>query len=296
MADQRPTRRFLPLRVKIMKRVREVARRIIRPILIAEPATPAKYIPYDEEASSFLQGKPPQRDPDADLAIPPTDLWVACGPGGYGDSPAAYLENGRKQVDVILGALSAADAPLARGNRVLEFGCASGRLIRWFAEHAEDSEVWGVDISAPHIVWCQAHLAPPFHFCTTTTIPHLPFEDSFFSVIFAGSVFTHIDELADAWFLELRRCLTPGGHLYVTINDKHSLGIIRDNPSFNLHKRVANSGLPLYREDFSVATIDRSYTLYDMDYLRQKLQRLFEVVSVTQEAYGFQTGVLLRKR
>src|SRR5437763_7108256 len=51
--------------------------------------------------------------------------------------------------------------------------------------------------------------------------PSLPLPGRYFDVITAFSVFTHIDEdLESAWLLELRRILTPGGLLYVTIQDE----------------------------------------------------------------------------
>jgi len=280
-----------------MKRVRALTRRLIRPIVVNEPRLAAKYLPYREEASDFaIPNVPPvaERDPWK-MPVPPPELWVARGPGGYGDSDQEFLRIGRTHVDAMLETLSREGSGSSELRRVLDFGCASGRLIRWFSEVAQRGEVWGVDVSAPHVVWCQQHLSPPFHFCTTTTQPHLPFEDRYFDLIYAGSVFTHIDELADAWLLELRRCLVPGGHLYFTVNDKHSLEVLARNPEFNLSKRIAESGLAL-DQDFSVASIGRSYTLYDIDFLRRKLERIFEVRRVEQERYGFQTGVLLRRR
>jgi ubiquinone/menaquinone biosynthesis C-methylase UbiE len=65
--------------------------------------------------------------------------------------------------------------------------------------------MWGVDINARHINWCQLNLRPPFSFATTTTAPQLPFEDGYFDLIYSGSVFTQLSDLADAWILELRR-------------------------------------------------------------------------------------------
>lgn len=84
----------------------------------------------------------------------------------------------------------------------------------------------------------------------------------------------------------------------MTVNDKHSMEVILRNPEFNLAKRIADAreSIPIDTADFGAATINRSYTLYDIDYLKQKLEPLFEIVAVRQEAYGFQTGILLRKR
>jgi len=45
----------------------------------------------------------------------------------------------------------------------------------------------------------------------------LPFEDSSFDLVYCGSVFTHVSDLADAWFLELRRILRKGGYAYINL-------------------------------------------------------------------------------
>ena len=42
-----------------------------------------------------------------------------------------------------------------------------------------------------------------------TAFPHLPFEDNTFTLIYAGSVFTHILQLMDAWVMEFPRILKP---------------------------------------------------------------------------------------
>jgi len=46
------------------------------------------------------------------------------------------------------------------------------------------------------MLWCQQRMSPLFKFATTTSFPHLPFEDGYFDFVYAGSVFTHITDLA----------------------------------------------------------------------------------------------------
>ena len=72
-----------------------------------------------------------------------------------------------------------------------------------------------------------AALGAAFSLLVNTILPYLPFEDRYFDVIYAGSVFTHIDDFAQTWFLELRRVLRAGGTLYVTIHDRHSIQLAR---------------------------------------------------------------------
>ena len=83
----------------------------------------------------------------------------------------------------------------------MELGCAAGRVIRHLNELAASREIWGVDFAAAATMWCEENLSPPLHFATTTVVPHLPFKDEYFDLVYAGSVFTHIDELTFAGLL-----------------------------------------------------------------------------------------------
>ena len=129
--------------------------------------------------------------------------------------------------------------PIQPGYRILDFGCGAGRMIRFFDDLAEECEIWGVDIVAEYIIWCQQHLSPPFRFATSTTFPHLPFEDRYFDFIYCASIFTHIADLADAWLLELRRVTRPNGRIYIT----HMM-----NTQLNLCERDLNADpdLPMH--------------------------------------------------
>jgi ubiquinone/menaquinone biosynthesis C-methylase UbiE len=137
-----------------------------------------------------------------------------------------WISSGKEDIDNMMGILNRSNFSIQDSNRILDFGCSSGRMIRWLFGLADQCEIWGVDISAPKIVWCQENLMPPFNFATVTILPHLPFEDRYFDFIYCGSVFTHIDDLAEAWLLELKRVLRPGGRAYVTVHDKHTADLI----------------------------------------------------------------------
>jgi len=54
---------------------------------------------------------------------------------------------------------------------------------------------------------------------------HLPFEDSSFDLVYCGSVFTHVSDLADAWFLELRRSYERAV-MHTSIHDKHTIDLL----------------------------------------------------------------------
>jgi ubiquinone/menaquinone biosynthesis C-methylase UbiE len=212
----------------------------------------------------------------------------------------AYLSSGELHTGTMLEIVKASGFSLSAGNRVLDFGCAAGRMIRWLKDIAADCEVWGTDISAEHIMWCKQHLSPPFHFATTTTLPHLPFEDRYFDLIYAGSVFTHIEDLADAWLMELRRVLNTDGRLYVSIHDRNTIEVLKGQPDhwFSEAVRTNEQYAEYLKSDFGMFTVGRyaaAQVFYDVDYFCQMVGRLFKVMSVTKDAYGYQTAVLLAR-
>ena len=125
--------------------------------------------------------------------------------------------------------------PAQKGpGNILEFGCANARVLRWFADWAEHGEAWGVDIDSDLVLWCHQNLSPPFHFTVSTTQPSLFFEDRFFSLVFATSIFTHIDDLYLSRICELRRITKPGGFVFITIHDEntHNLQAEKNSDSF----------------------------------------------------------------
>jgi SAM-dependent methyltransferase len=98
------------------------------------------------------------------------------------------------------------------GKRALDFGCGSARVLRHFLDEAELAELWGCDIDGPSIDWVRANLSPPLRCFQNDVKPPLPIEDGYFDLIWATSVFTHIDRWS-AWLLELHRVLAPDGLL-----------------------------------------------------------------------------------
>lgn len=248
------------------------------------------YLPYRPgEDYALPHSTPPPADEQTPLPIPPRKLWL-----GFD-----YTFHGKVHVDRMLEIVQTSDFAFRPGDRILDFGCGAGRMIRHLQPLAATCEVWGTDISAEHILWCKRHLSPPFHFATTTKVPHLPFEDRSFRFIYCGSVFTHIDDLADAWLLELRRILEPDGRLYVTLHDEHTRSLLESGKAPWLQWLRQS---PAYREargSFDMFTVGRdheSQVFYDQAYFQRMVSASFDVLSVTPEAYFYQTAVLLRRR
>ena len=240
----------------------------------------------------------------SDLAAERTGEGLPVPPGGLrmgyyeDDSEAAYLESGKDAADRLRAVYTANGGAFGAGTRVLDWGCASGRVLRHFAVEAGAGEFWGADQDERYVCWDKENLSPPFRFVTCSAYPHLPFEDNTFDFIYGISVFTHVVDLADAWLMELRRITKPRGLVLLTVHTEASLDFFeteywpywldRETPldEFRKHDMAVLAGpdwgstFPFFRES----------------YLRREWGRYFDIADIRPAFAQFgQTVVLLRK-
>lgn len=184
-----------------------------------------------------------------DLPVPPLD--VADRVGAHGLDESTPLGRVARTVDwfipgdplktYVLGGAALKNAVVDAlppgfdfgGTRVLDFGSGAGRVLRHFAPHAPDAELWGCDIDTDAIEWAQRHLSPPMSFVTSGETPPLPFPDAHFDLIYALSVFTHITDQWSAWLIELRRVLKQDGLLFVSFLQQSMAALEPDGYRFD---------------------------------------------------------------
>lgn len=228
------------------------------------------------------------------LAVPPEHLRF-----GYGGDASGYLDGGRSDAASLFQLLEKNGRAFRNPGSILDFGCGVGRVTRWVKDFTSSAEIWGVDIDAIRISWAKNVLASRAHFAMTTKIPHLPFEDRTFDLAFAFSVFSHIDDLADAWLLELNRVVKPGGSAIITIMDNSTIDLMQNVYNDHALPQRLTGYAPFYENrDFSMFSISRDSNpdvWYDTDYFLDSARRSFEIVDVVPGFHGWQTGVLLIK-
>ena len=131
-----------------------------------------------------------------------------------------FLETGRREIEAMLKMVSENGLDLKHG-RVLDFGCAVGRLSQALGDHFE--EVDGVDI-APSMLrvareWNRHGERCRYHLNNENAL--LLFDDQSFDFICTMITLQHIrPQYAANYIAEFARVLAPGGALFFQVPDQ----------------------------------------------------------------------------
>lgn len=266
--------------------------------------SPAKQQPHPDDISKLTNFTLPknlaQYEKKDTFPLPTTEDRE----GYHGNRHYEYWLSGLSDCMKISAAAKKHGIKLTKKSRILDFGCASGRVLRHFAAYT-NVDTWGCDISENHVRWCNQFLPPNAKVFQNTSLPHLQIEDNFFDVVYAMSVFTHIEAFETSWLCELHRVLKPGGIVYTTIHDErswesmpHDWGAghaVMQHPDFK--KEWLKTGFP---GDKFISRWDnnRSYSsnvFYKEAYIRRVWGKFFKVIDIIPKASDYQTGLILQK-
>jgi SAM-dependent methyltransferase len=228
-----------------------------------------------------------------------------------GDDHAAYWLMGLRDYLRVKQAFERYYAGPGSALRALDLGCATGRVVRQFLCHEPMIEAWGCDMDSFNVRWGLKHLGPSLHLFQNSALPHLPIKDSFFDVVSAFSVFTHINTFEDTWLLELRRVLKPGGIAYVTFHSERTwartatlplqlqaMQKCQDaTPEWRITKELFEAPMPEERIVFQWAKTGayRCNTFYTSEAIRTRWSRHLEVCGIYRGGKAdYQDTIVLR--
>lgn len=222
--------------------------------------------------------------------------------GYYGDNHFNYWASGLRDV------LDMEQWLIKNGVEIgsfLDFGCASGRIIRHVHHQMPHVSVLGCDINRRHVDWVANFLPSRIGVFQSTSMPFLPIPDASIDLVSAYSVFTHIESFETAWLMEMRRILRPGGIAWITIHgdrvwrqinpDWPLYGALHAHPKYAKYREYKN--LPEDRLVFRWHA-DRSYSsnvFYSYEYIKRVWGRFFSLVEIRVALPHFQDVVVLRK-
>jgi len=195
-------------------------------------------------------------------------------------------------------------------NSYLDFGCASGRVLRHFCCQTDIQDLWGCDINGRHIRWLDEYLPQRLKLIHSHCLPTLPLADNSMDMITAFSVFTHIDTFETAWLAKLYRIVKPDGLVYLTVQNDASWKSLRDcGEELDLVKRLARQqpnflsdlqhDLPPHRLDYRHSNLGpyRAVVFHADSYLHRTWGRYFEILDLRALDHGVHQSVLIgRKR
>lgn len=103
-----------------------------------------------------------------------------------------YLRVGRQMFDSIRAAVDDSGVAAAEMRTLLDFGCGCGRVARHWVGLG-GPEVYGCDYNGELVSWCEQSL-PLMRTIRNELAPPTPYVSGSFDLIYALSVFTHLDE------------------------------------------------------------------------------------------------------
>lgn len=223
--------------------------------------------------------------------------------GYYGPHHFSYWASGHRDARLLFEAADRLGVDL---RTYLDFGCASGRVLRHVALSERHVQTMGCDINRRHTDWVAAHLPPQVRVFQNHSIPTLPLPDACLDAITAYSVFTHIEAFETTWLMELRRVLRPGGIAWITVQTE---SIWREfGPGWPVFDSLVNfddfqpyresrAGLPDARTVFRAhaAKSYSSHVFYRPDYIENTWGRILDVVEQHERHPDLQDVVILRK-
>ncbi len=132
---------------------------------------------------------------------------------GY-DRWAAVYDHDGNPLQALEGPVVRAAVGDARGLRVLDLGCGTGRHSLWLA--ASGVKVTAVDFSEGMMAEARGKPgAAGVRFVAHDLHTPLPFADGAFDLVVSGLVLEHLREL-EGFFAEARRVLAPGGRAVIS--------------------------------------------------------------------------------
>ncbi len=209
--------------------------------------------------------------PDGYPAPPKELIFLIIGLGWK----SVYYNSGRQIYTEMESLFSRNGIDFASFERVLDFGCGCGRIIRHFNNNLKSVKLAGTDYNTSLITWCRDNLTFG-DFRTNKLAPPIDFEDNSFDLLYARSVFTHLTrELQGEWMKEFRRVIKTGGYLYITT---HGLNTFT-NLTGDEKKELNNSGIITINKN--IEGDNKCSTYQTKEFVLNNLAHGFELVSFT---------------
>ncbi len=130
-----------------------------------------------------------------------------------------HIQEGRQAAKMIEEAVHREIVEPESITAVLDFGCGCGRVLRHLRGVWPNAQLFGSDVDEQLVNWTRKNLHELAQWHIGDYLPPSEFNPESLDIIYAVSVFTHIDETAQsAWLTEFHRIMKPKGLLLLTVS------------------------------------------------------------------------------
>jgi SAM-dependent methyltransferase len=134
-----------------------------------------------------------------------------------GDNPEYHIVGGFGSASEITARADRFGFPIDRARRVLDFGCGTSRILRYFVEFMPGPRYYGSEVFKDNIEWGRKAF-PEVMYIEQGHLPPLPVQEHTFDLVYAYSIFSHFDQVPfRSWLREFARIINPGGLLIITV-------------------------------------------------------------------------------
>jgi cyclopropane fatty-acyl-phospholipid synthase-like methyltransferase len=160
---------------------------------------------------------------------------------------------------------------------ILDFGCGCGRTLTSFKDNHQ-CNFFGTDIDEEAIRWCQNNLKFA-KFDINQSIPPSKYKSEQFDLVYAISVFTHLnEELQFLWLDELKRITKPKGILLLTL---HNIDLLKPRLSKKENfSDVTKSGFVYRKGELYQGIFPDWYqnAYHSKDYVMENYSKYFKIL------------------
>ena len=182
-------------------------------------------------------------------------------------------------------------------DRILDWGCGCGRVIREMMKFVSPSMLTGCDIDSEAIAWDKTHISGPT-FDRIDPYPPTAYSTHAFDLIYGISVMTHLDEQTQlSWLEELSRIASAGGIVALSVIGEN---LRKTNMPPELARTFHETGfasfVPSYSrmlEPFSHEGYYRE-TYHSFSYIERTWGKLFDILECFETKH--QDILILRAR
>jgi SAM-dependent methyltransferase len=157
-----------------------------------------------------------------------------------------------------------------------------------------------VDIDKEAVAWANANVGPYFSACDLD--PPLPFTPAMFDLVYAYSIFTHLErQTLKRWAEEIARILRPNGVFLFTILSDTAMVSLAPNSGDEIYAAYAKTGIYDSVPNSQLETIGVTGEYYRNVWLKpstlkELIHDSFEIVTVETNFHFYQDLVVARVR